>query len=169
MSTEMEAMVLNEAGLHKEVVLRLYYYMAYLHFGAGQHNKALHWINRVINDNENDLRQDLYGYARLLNIVLHYELGNSDLLEYTIKSTSRYLQKRMRDFEIEKLILEQFKKLIRLRNASAKKTQLMEFQSKLSQLAAGDECKALFRYLDFSTWIEAQLKNVTLEAIFQHR
>jgi tetratricopeptide (TPR) repeat protein len=165
MTKDMEAMVQNEEGLHKEVVLRLYYYMAYLHFGAGQFNKALHWINRVINDNENDLRQDLYGYARLFNIVLHYELGNSDLLEYTIKSTARYLQRRMRDYEIEKLILDQFKKLIRLRNTTAKKEQLLEFQYKLNLLAGGDECNALFRYFDFSAWIESQLEHVSLETI----
>ncbi|MFN9939898.1 MAG: hypothetical protein ACK56I_10540, partial [bacterium] len=111
-----------------------------------QYNKALHWLNRVINDNENDLRQDLYGYARLFNIVIHYELGNIDLLEYTIKSTARYLQKRSRDFDIEKLILEQFKKLIRTRSVSGKRAQLQEFQDNLKELETHDDCKALLRY-----------------------
>jgi hypothetical protein len=163
MSEKLEGLKSNESNLHKEVTLRMYYYTAYLFFGAGQYAKALHWLNRVINDNENDLRQDLYGYARLFNIVVHYELGNSDLLEYTIKSTSRYLQKRMRDFDIEKLILDQFKKLIRLRSERERKEQMLDFRDKLNRLAVHDECKALLRYFDFQTWVESKLGNSSFE------
>ena len=163
LTTDMENVKAQEPTLHKEIALRMYYYMAYLNFGAGQHSKALQWLNRVINDNENDLRQDLYSYARLFNIVIHYELGNLELLEYTIKSTSRYLQKRNRDFEIEKLILEQFKKLIRHRTASAKKEQLLEFKDKLSALSKNEEGKALLRYFDFQAWINSKLEQRSFE------
>ena len=163
MTAEMESVKANETALHKEIVLRMYYYMAYLHFGAGQHSKALQWLNRVINDNENDLRQDLYGYARLFNIVVHYELGNSDLLEYTLKSTARYLQKRMRDFEVEKLILEQFKKLIRARTSIEKREQLIGFKKELEALMSVEDCKALMRYFDFNAWIGSKLEQATFE------
>jgi hypothetical protein len=169
MSPRMESFKTNGNALHKEVGLRMYYYMAYLQFGAGQYNKALHWLNRVINDNENDLRQDLYGYARLFNIVIHYELGNIDLLEYTIKSTARYLQKRSRDFEIEKLILEQFKKLIRTRSVSGKRAQLQEFQDNLKELETHDDCKALLRYIDFPTWISSKLEQSPFEELVQRK
>jgi hypothetical protein len=147
----------------------MYYYMAYLYFGAGQHSKALQWLNRVINDNENDLRQDLYGYARLFNIVVHYELGNSDLLEYTIKSTSRYLQKRMRDFEVEKLILEQFKKLIRIRTAVERKEQFIDFRKKLNELAKHEDGNALLRYFDFNAWIVSKLEQAPFEDAFNRK
>ena len=169
MTAELELVNPEDSTLHKEIAIRMYYYMAYLNFGAAQHNKALHWLNRVINDNENDLRQDLYGYARLFNIVLHYELGNNELLEYTIKSTARYLQKRSRDFEIEKLVLDQFKKLIRLRTLASKKEQFIDFQEKLKELARNEDGKALLRYFDFSTWIQSKLENCSFEeAMKQH-
>ncbi len=169
MSSALEQIQPEDSTLHKEISIRMYYYMAYLHFGAAQHNKALHWLNRVINDNENDLRQDLYGYARLFNIVLHYELGNNELLEYTIKSTARYLQKRSRDFEIEKLVLDQFKKLIRLRTAVSRKEQFIDFQEKLNALARHEDGKVLLRYFDFSTWIQSKLQNCSFEeAMKQH-
>jgi tetratricopeptide (TPR) repeat protein len=161
----------NEGKLHKEVELRLYYYLAYLYFGAGQFNKALHWLNKVNNDNENDLRQDLYGYARLFNIVIHYELGNSDLLEYTIKSTARYLQKRNRDFEFEKQVLDQFKKLIRTNGANAKREILQEFkdnvqtilQQETSSAASPELSRSLLKYFDFTAWIDAKLDGQSFE------
>lgn len=168
MSAVLNEITTHESHLNKEIALRMYYYTAYLHFGAGQYAKALQWLNKVINDNENDLRQDLYGYARLFNIVVHYELGNSDLLEYTIKSTSRYLQKRMRDFDIEKLILDQFKKLIRQQRSNERKDQLLEFKKKLNELAVQEECKALLRYFDFIGWIESKLQQTTLEEVLKN-
>jgi hypothetical protein len=163
MVSELELINPEDSTLHKEIALRMYYYMAYLSFGSGQYNKSLQWLNRVINDNENDLRQDLYGYARLFNIVVHYELGNNELLEYTIKSTARYLQKRNRDFEIEKLILDQFKKLIRLRTAVSKKDQLFDFREKLNNLARNEDGKALLRYFDFNAWIHSKLNQCSFE------
>jgi tetratricopeptide (TPR) repeat protein len=169
MSTEMEAIKADEAELHKEISLRMYYYMAYLHFGAGQHSKALQWLNRVINDNENDLRQDLYGYVRLFNIVVHYELGNSNLLEYTLKSTARYLQKRMRDFDVEKLILEQFKKLIRTHSALERKEQFIEFSEKLHELSSHADGNALLRYFDFKAWITSKLDQASFEEVINRK
>jgi tetratricopeptide (TPR) repeat protein len=163
MVTQLEQIKPEDSTLHKEIALRMYYYMAYLNFGAGLHSKALHWLNRVINDNENDLRQDLYGYARLFNIVVHYELGNNELLEYTIKSTARYLQKRNRDFEIEKLILDQFRKLIRLRTAASKKEQLIDFREKMNDLARNEDGRALLRYFDFNAWIRSKLEPCIFE------
>lgn len=162
-----EELKLKEGKLHKEMALRLYYYMAYLYFGAGQTHKALHWLNRVNNDNENDLRRDLYGYARLFNIVIHYELGNTDLLDYTLKSTTRYLQKRGRDFSAEKLILDQFKKLLRTPGASAKRSQYLEFKSELEALLTNEESKALIKHFDFMCWVNSKLEQTTFEQIAQ--
>ena len=76
-----EGMEENEGKLHKEQIVSFYYHIAYIYFGAGKYNKALFWINKVLNDNENTLRQDIYSYARLFNLVIHYELGNHDVLQ----------------------------------------------------------------------------------------
>jgi hypothetical protein len=54
--------------------------------GGNEMNKALFWLNKVLNDNEPTLRQDIFTYARLFNLVVHYELGNFDLLEYIVRS-----------------------------------------------------------------------------------
>ncbi len=156
-----------EGKLHKEHELAFFYQFAYIYFGAGQHSKALSWLNKVLNDNENDLRQDLYSYARLFNLVIHFELGNHDLLEYTIKSTTRYLQKRTRDFPIEKLILEQFKKLIRTQNAAERRNIFIQFKEQFQQLLKGPEDEVVLRYFDFPNWIESKISNDSFEDLVQ--
>jgi tetratricopeptide (TPR) repeat protein len=156
-----------EGKLHKEHELAFFYQFAYIQFGAGNYSKALSWLNKVLNDNETDLRQDLYSYARLFNLVIHYELGNYDLLEYTIKSTVRYLQKRMRDFPVEKLIIEQFKKLIRTQSATDKRNILQNFREQLKQEMRRPEDEVVLRYFDFHAWIESKLSGENFEQLVQ--
>ena len=87
----------------------------------------------ILNDNEKVLRQDLYAYARLINLLIHYELGNFDLIEYLIKSTQRFLNKKNRDFEVEKLIITNIRKLSK--SSSKEKTLEIfhDFRNKLER------------------------------------
>jgi tetratricopeptide (TPR) repeat protein len=144
--------------LHKEAELNFFYQFAYIYFGAGQYNKALYWINKVLNDNENTLRQDIYSYARLFNLAVHFELGNYDLLEYTIKSTVRYLQKRERDFPLEKTIIDYFKKLIRTQPED-RAPIFKAFRKELEQHRKVPENEVVLRYFDLTGWIDSKLES----------
>jgi hypothetical protein len=153
----MKGLVEYQGKIQKENELSFFYQFSYIYFGAKQYNKALYWINKVLNDNENNLRQDLYSYARLFNLAIHYELNNYDLLEYTIKSTSRYLQKRERDFPLEKVIIEYFKKIIKNQSASDRKKQLQLFRNELVELLKEPENEVVNKYFDFVKWIDSKL------------
>ncbi len=150
-----------EGRLNKEAELTFFYQFAYIYFGVGQYNKALQWINKILNDNENTLRQDLYSYARLFNLAIHYELGNLDLLEYTIKSTARYLQKRERDYPLEKVIIDHFRKLIRSQQ-SERKAHLESFKKEIDKMRGIEENEVVLRYFDFSSWLESKITNTPL-------
>ncbi|HKZ66832.1 MAG TPA: hypothetical protein VJ111_10770, partial [Chitinophagaceae bacterium] len=72
--------MLKEYGLYLDThrVLIFYYKIACLYFGSGDNEKAIDYLNRIINQ-KSDLRSDLQCYARLLHLIAHYELGNFDL------------------------------------------------------------------------------------------
>ncbi|MDZ4750690.1 MAG: hypothetical protein SGI87_03660 [Flavobacteriales bacterium] len=146
-----------EGNMHKEHELTFYYQFAYIYFLAGQFNKALYWINKLLNDNENSLRQDVYSYVRLFNLVVHYELGNLDLLEYTLKSTTRYLQRRGRDYPIEKVVLENMRKLIRAQNDETRRKIFLQFRDEMQGSIKGPEDQAVLKYFDFFQWIDQKL------------
>lgn len=156
-----EGMEENEGKLHKEQIVSFYYHIAYIYFGAGKYNKALFWINKVLNDNENTLRQDIYSYARLFNLVIHYELGNHDLLEYITKSTLRYLSKRQRDYHLEKVIIEYIRKFIRAASIIDKKELFTAFSDEVGQLIQGPEEKVVLKYFDFIKWADSKIENAS--------
>ncbi|MBL7941520.1 MAG: hypothetical protein JNM00_02080, partial [Flavobacteriales bacterium] len=153
-----------ESTLHKEQELIFYYQVAYIYFGAGEFSKALLWINKLLNDNENTLRQDIYSYVRLFNLVIHYEMGHNDLLEYTIKSTLRFLAKRQRAHDLERMIIENFKKLIRVRTQPEKQEALKAFRNDFKKFDDSQSAVVL-RFFEFSKWLDSKIENVPFAQI----
>lgn len=159
--TILKGMDKYDGKMHKEQELTFFYQIAYIYFGAGEYNKSLFWINKVLNDNENTLRQDIYSYARLFNLVIHYELGNHDLLEYITKSTQRYLSKRQRAYLMEKLVIDSFRKLIRANNVIDKKELLLAFKDDLAAMMDNHEHRVVLKYFDFVKWVDSKIEQAS--------
>ncbi|HVZ26501.1 MAG TPA: hypothetical protein VG842_10620, partial [Sediminibacterium sp.] len=68
-----------ELYMDRHRILVFYYKIASLYFGSGDFDKSIDYLNKIINW-KMDLRTDLQCYARLLQLIAHYELGNMQLL-----------------------------------------------------------------------------------------
>lgn len=147
--------------LHKEKELEFHYAMALVHFGAGQVNKALFWLNKVLNDNEPTLRQDIFTYARLFNLVVHYELGNYDLLEYIVRSTQRYLSKRQRAHQVENTLIDHIKRLARAQDPAMKRDLFRSLHHELGKLLKDPNEGLVLKYFNVMAWVEAHLDGVS--------
>jgi tetratricopeptide (TPR) repeat protein len=143
--------------LHKEQQIIIYYNLAYAYFGAGDYNKALRFINHILNDNEQILRQDIYSFARLFNLVIHYELGNYDLLEYVIKSTSRFFSKQVKDYEVEGIIITHLKKLMRTPNPADKRKVYLKAKEDMEKAFSIPAERVVLHYFDFLVWVNAKI------------
>ena len=147
--------------LHKEHELEFYFALACVHFGAGQMNKSLFWLNKVLNDNEPTLRQDIFTYARLFNLIVHYELGNNDLLEYIVRSTQRFLTKRQRAHEVESMLIENIRKLARTSDPVAKKEIFRSMYDRAIELFKDPNEGLVLKYFDVLAWLKSHLQGET--------
>jgi tetratricopeptide (TPR) repeat protein len=139
-----------------------------VYFGMGMFKESLQWLNRVLNDNETNLRQDIYSYARLFNLIVHYELGNYDLLEYIIKSTFRYLNKRQRDHQLEVTILNNMKKLARNAGEAAEKEIFTTFAVELRESIITESDQIILSHFNYHAWIESKVTGIPFkEAVKQ--
>lgn len=150
----------SDRKVNKEQKLIFYYIISYIYFGAERYKEALQWINKVLNDNENTLRQDIYSYARIFNLVIHYELGNYDLLEYIIKSTNRYLNKKDREYKIETLLIEYIKRFSKLPEGDQKQKLYIELREELDEHFKESSERVILEYFDFKAWILAKIDGV---------
>ncbi|MEO8589017.1 MAG: hypothetical protein ABI432_06600 [Flavobacteriales bacterium] len=151
--------------LHKEHELEFYFALACVHFGAGQFNKALFWLNKVLNDNEPTLRQDIFTYARLFNLVLHYELGNFDLLEYIVRSTQRFLSKRHRANQVEIILIEHIKKMARTTDPAVKRDLFRSMNQQFAPLLKDVNESMVLKYFDVKSWVESHVEGVPFSEI----
>jgi len=87
--------------LSKEFEMMMHYRLALYEFSCGFHQRALKHVNEIINNSDKELRQDIYGHVRVLNILIHLCLGNVDLVEYALKSTIRFYQQRERNHDAD--------------------------------------------------------------------
>lgn len=147
--------------VNKEQEIVFYYNIAYVYFGAGKYRDSLRWINKLLNDNEQQLRQDLYGFARIFNLIIHFELGNNDLLEYLIKSTGRYLNKRKKDYHSEGVILKYMKKLPKLVYEDELKAHFMMMRDELNELFKDHKERVALEYFNFPAWLDSKINGIS--------
>ena len=87
--------------LSKEFEMMILYRLALYEFSCGFHQRALKHVNEIIINSDKELRQDIYGHVRVLNILIHLCLGNTDLVEYALKSTIRFYTQRERNHDAD--------------------------------------------------------------------
>ncbi len=161
------APVVNElTDSEKEIHHRIgfYYNLAYLNFGAGNYNVALDWINSLLDEPELKARADLYSFGRILNLFIHYELGNDQLLEYIVKSTYRFLLKRKRLYKTESIVLRFLKKYPNFTDKQILKG-FREMYNELSSLTDNEFEARAFEYFDILSWLKGKLEDRDFEEV----
>lgn len=148
--------------LTKEQGLIFAYHTAYAHFGCGEYKQAMKVLNELINDNETMLRQDIYSFARVLNMFIHYELDNQSLLAYHVNSTKRILSKSDRNYVIESYLIESIQKLNRCQTKIERTEHFKSMQKDIQTMMTNHREKVILEYFDLGLWIDAKLKGVTM-------
>lgn len=147
-------------SIHKEQLLELQFGLCCVYFGAGEVNKALFWLNKVLNDNEQALRQDIFSYARLVNLVVHFELGNYDLLEYITRSTQRFLSKHQRAQRTEMLLIEHIRRMARTQVPSARRDLMRSLHEQMTALLKDPNESLVLKYFDLLSWVNSKIEGI---------
>lgn len=158
-----------EGKFSKEMEVLLTYNKAYSYFGIGDYKKALQYLNEVLNDNEQNLRRDIYSFARLFNIVIHYELENYDFLEYVVKSTNRYLSKQDRDYQIENVCIRNIRKLAKTIDNVNRLEIFEKMDAEISELLQDHHEKVVLEYFNIEAWVQSKLNKTSFEQAIKDR
>jgi len=161
--------MLKEYGIYLDThrVLVFYYKIACLYFGSGNNEKAIDYLNRIINQ-KSGLRSDLQCYARLLHLIAHYELGNFDLLEYLIKSVYRYMSKMESLSKVEEEMFAFLRRSFHV-DAHALKPEFEKLLNKLKKYENNPLERRAFAYLDVISWLESKIRNVNVQDVVRER
>lgn len=118
---------------------------------------ALKAVNELLAHPFLDKRADYESYSRILNLVIHYELGNFELLKYLLVSVYRYLYKREKKYRLETVLLDFIRKISEVKNDDMLKFSLTSLKKQLEILKNDEYEKNAFEYFDFLEWVAGKI------------
>lgn len=122
-------------------------------FHLGDYKRSLKYMNVIFDD-------DLGKYSRghIFNMIIHYELGNEQLLASLTASTKRLLLQQNRLNKAEELMIEFFNKVIKQKEQLKIKQLFEEYLKKAKQLLDDEDAFVSLRYFDVIKWMESKIK-----------
>ena len=130
-----------------------------------QYQKSLKWINELINNNYGNVRMDLQCMSRIMNIVIHYELGNHDFISSLVRSTKRFLTKVERKFKVETSFLKFANKNLQDPYDLDLKPAFEKEIEELTVLTKEPFEKRAIEYFDLISWLKTKTENRTMEDV----
>jgi hypothetical protein len=129
---------------------------AFFYFRAEDHKNALLWINKLLNHEQITLFDQIHSFGRIMNLLIHYELGNQELLENAIKSTHHFLKKRKKLHRFEFLILDFIKNIHKVNSRKDLTDALNILREKVIALSEDPEEMRIINYFKFLSWIDGK-------------
>ena len=151
---------------HHEMLF--YYKIACIYFGNEKYNESLFYLEKIINNKNLTMREDLMCFARLLYLILHYELGNDYYLENQLKSTYKFLLKMNDLHEVQKEIIRFLKNLNSIYPGDIKK-EFIKMKEHFVELEKNTYEKRAFLYLDIISWLESKIENRKIGDIIREK
>jgi tetratricopeptide (TPR) repeat protein len=151
---------------HHEMVF--YYKFASIHFGSGNYQEAISYLDKIIHNKSLIMREDLLCFSRILSLIAHYEAGKDEHLDADLISVYKFLIKMNDLHEVQKELIKFIRGLQDiyphdLKNAFKK---LLE---KLKTYEHHPYERRPFLYLDLISWLESKISNTSVDQIIRNK
>ena len=143
-----------------------YYKIGCMYFGAGDNESCIFYLDKIIQNKDLKMREDLLCFSRVLNLVAHYEAGIDSNIEKLIVSTYKFLLKMNDLHQVQKKMIEFLKNLSNIYPQDLKK-EFIKLHEELKKYENHPFERRAFLYLDILSWLESKIHNVSVESIIQ--
>lgn len=164
---------------HQEVLARFnrysfqkntfYFQYFYISFGLGDYEEAVTHLNEWLSLGSNEERQDLQSLSRILNLIIHYEMDNTLLLQSLARSAYRYLKKQSTVFEYERLMLQFFRQTNKAASKRELKQAFQGLRDALEDLFERPQERAMLQLFDVLSWVDSKILQVPFPAVVQQK
>ncbi|TRX61802.1 hypothetical protein FNH22_03215 [Fulvivirga sp. M361] len=152
---------------HSKIIL--YYKVACLYFGNDNYRESIQWLNRITYFENIDLREDIHSFARILNLISHYELGNMDVIDYYIRSTYRFMLKKDDLHRFQKAILNFLRKLAGEFTEEDLIPEFQKLRKRLLPMQNNPFEKRAFIYFDIISWLESKIQKERVQDVIAEK
>lgn len=158
----------HQNQLDEHHIMVFYYKIACLYFGSGDNRKCIEYLKKIIENKSLSMREDLMCFARILNLVAHYEACLDYQLELQLKATYKFLIK-MNDLHKVQIEFIKFLKNLGSVYPHQLKKEFKKLHANLKQLENHTYEKRAFLYLDIISWLESKIEDKPVAQIIQEK
>jgi hypothetical protein len=140
-------------------------------FLSGNFSAANRYVVRILNMPDKKAREDIRDFARVLQAVLQYEMGNAGLNEYLTRSGKRHFSKQGYKLQYEQVVFRYIETAMEATSEKALKPVTSTFVNTLETMAASQpQGVPLLGLMEMCLWARSRdtgqpLKNVFLETV----
>jgi hypothetical protein len=154
--------------LDTHYIVMLYYKIACLYFGMGKNQECITYLQKIINSKNLSSAEDLQCFARVLNLIAHYECGLDYDLERQFVETYKFLLKMENLQEVQKVFLTSIRDLSDVFPHEIK-NEFKKIHTKLKKFENHPYEKRAFLYLDILSWLESKIENKSIGLIIKEK
>lgn len=143
---------------------------ANIHFCAANYAVSNKYLQDIIDRGDESPRSDIVAYARIMRMIVQFEMGKQDLLEYTVRSVYRFLYKRKRIYKFEDIILRFIRKQAPVLDSPKEMIRAFEeLLAELNPLTQDPFERNAFAYFDMLSWLESKISGKSFAGIVQQK
>ena len=156
-------------GLDSKPRVHLCFEIACTYFGAGNYLSTKKYLREIINTT-GDTRDDIQCFARLLNLIVYYETGEQEMLEYAARSVYRFLLKREGIFKMENLLLKFLRnKAPKINSKKERADAFTELKKELEKVIKDPYEASTMLAFDLISWLHSKISGQPFSKIVREK
>jgi hypothetical protein len=125
-------------------------------------------LEKIINNKNLVIHEDLMCFSRVLYVVAHYEAGYDYQLETQLKQTYKFLLKMNELQAVQKAMLQFLRSLTDLYPGELK-AAFKRLHNRLKEYENDPYEKRAFLYLDILSWLESKIQNRPIASVIKEK
>lgn len=166
---EVVAILSGEAAVPQAFLLGFRLNLALAFLFSGEHKRSLHWVNEIINQKRSHTRLDIQRLAALLRVVIHFELGNEDLLDAQIRSAERLLGKEGFASAFHKRFLSLLREIIREGDDKVRRARFTSAEAELRAMQEPHSESGERSGAELIMWLRSKATGLSLASIAREK
>ncbi len=137
--------------------------------GCDDYDAALDYLNHWLAQRRTVGREDLQSLARILQLIIHFELGNFLLLDSQLRTATRFLKRKNRLHKLERRFMQGIHEASHLPDSKGNRAVFTQVKADLLPLANEPETRALLQTFDLMAWLDAKAEGRTFEEVVRRK
>ena len=156
----------NAANLSPNVHLTFRYNGAVIHFMRKDFPEAQRNVTQILDLPGKEARRDIREFARLFQVLLALEMGDTDYAGYLLHAAYQYLL-RTHYPPFFKVLVEHLRVLMKGGEAGERRAAHIAFRQQLAELRTAAEAAAPFGRSEMEIWARARVEGIPLREAFR--